>query len=202
MDTQSLLESFGYLLIFISVFIECGVPLGLILPLPGFSLLFTAGVFAATGGMNIYGIIVVGSIAAILGYFAGYYTGFKYGRTLFYEKSTKKYFTREQGQGVEKFMRRYGYLTLVIGRFLPIMHTLAPILSGISKTRILPFTIVNIIGGIMWVLVASFSGYWIGQSVPYAQYIAIPFIVITIIFVNSRYGKRTLDRLTQKIESL
>lgn len=202
MDAGSLLESFGYLIIFLSVFIECGVLLGLVLPLPGFSLLFTAGVFAATGKMDIETTIIVGTVAAILGYVAGYYTGSKYGRKLFYEKQTGKYFTKQQGLAAERFMKRWGYTTLIIGRFLPVLHNIAPLLSGVAKTPLLPFMIVNIVGGLIWVLFASLLGYYAGQALPHAQYYAIPFVVLTIIIANSPLGKRFLAKFTQKIEEL
>lgn len=202
MDIQSLLESFGYVLIFISVFIECGVILGLVLPLPGFSLLFTAGIFATNDKLNIAGIIISGSVAAILGYIVGYYTGAKYGRRLFYERETQKYFTKAQGQATERFMKKYGYSTLVIGRFLPVMHNIAPLLSGVAKTPRIPFMIANVFGGIFWVTTATLMGYFFGQRVPHAQYYIIPFFIGTIIIFNSRYGKRLLAKITQKVESL
>ena len=200
MDVQSLLESFGYFIIFLSVFIECGVILGLILPLPGFSLLFTAGVLAATGQMNLFWIILIGTLAAICGYVAGYFTGSKYGRRIFFERETKKYFTAAQGRATEAFMKKWGYWTLIIGRFLPIMHNVAPLLSGIARTPLIPFMVVNVIGGTAWTASAALSGYYIGQVVPNAQYLAIPFIILTIILFNTPYVKKFLNRITKKIE--
>lgn len=202
MDVQSLLESFGYFLIFLSVFIECGVLIGLVLPLPGFSLLLTAGIFASTGRLDIALIIIVGTSAAILGYIAGYFTGTKYGRKLFYERDTQKYFTAAQGKATEKFMKKYGYSTLVLSRYLPIMHNVAPLLSGVAKTPLLPFMIANVVGGFIWVTSATLLGYYFGQSVPNAQYYIIPFFFITIVLVNSRFGKNLLARITKKVESL
>lgn len=202
MDSAQLLESFGYLIIFASVFIESGVVLGLVLPLPGFSLLFAAGVFAATDKLNLFVILGVGITAAILGYIVGYYTGKTYGRKLLYEKKTEKYFTAKQGKGAEKFMKKYGYSTLVVGRWLPVLHSVAPLLSGISKTPFAPFMIANIIGGILWVTSSSLLGYYIGQVVPNAQYYIIPFALALVITVNTPYGKRLAGRLTKKVEDM
>jgi membrane-associated protein len=202
MDAQSLLESFGYFIVFICVFIECGVLLGLVLPLPGFSLLFTAGVLASANQMSLAGIIIIGSLAAILGYIAGYFTGSRYGRRLLYEKVTEKYFTAAQGRAAERFMGRHGYSTLVIGRFLPIMHNVAPLLSGIARTPFIRFMIANVLGGILWVSSSTLMGYYIGKAVPNAQYYLIPFVVLTIVIFNSPYGKRLLARATKKIESM
>lgn len=202
MDTQSILESVGYIGIFVSVFIECGFILGLVLPLPGFSLLFTASVFAANDKMDLSTIIIVGISAAILGYISGYFTGKKYGRKLFFEKNTKKYFTQKQGEQTERFMHRYGYSTLIIGRFLPVMHSLAPILSGVAKTPFGPFMLVNVLGAIAWTLTASLSGYYLGKSVPYAQYMAIPLVVFLAIFMNSRRGKGLIRDIGKWFEQI
>lgn len=202
MDVQSLLESFGYLIIFLSVFIECGVLIGLVLPLPGFSLLFTAGVFAAAGKMDEVAIIIVGSLAAIAGYIVGYYTGLKYGRKLFYEKATSKYFTKSQGLATEKFMKKYGYSALIIGRFLPIAHNILPLLSGVAKTPLIPFMFVNLVGGVIWVSVSTLLGFYIGQAVPSPQYFVLFFVFLTIVFANTSYGKKLLVNITKKIENI
>lgn len=201
MDPGSLLESFGYLVIFLCVFIECGVLLGLILPLPGFSLLFAAGVFAATDRLNLALVILVGSLGAILGYIAGYYTGLKYGRKLLYERETEKYFTAKQGRSAEKFMKKYGYSTLFVSRWLPILHNIAPLLSGVAKTPIVPFMVINVIGGVAWVASTSYAGHYIGRIVPNAQYYIIPVVVVTAIAMNTPVGKRLINRLTTKIEN-
>ncbi|MGI9028265.1 MAG: DedA family protein [Candidatus Saccharimonadales bacterium] len=202
MDVGTLLESFGYFIIFLSVFIESGVILGLVLPLPGFSLLFAAGVFATTDKLSLLGVIVTGSLAAILGYVVGYYTGLKYGRKLLYEKKTERYFTAKQGKAAEKFMKKYGYSTLVIGRWLPVLHSVAPLLSGIARTPFTPFMITNIVGGILWVLSSTLLGYYIGQVVPNAQYYIIPFVAALVIIVNTSYGKRLANRITKKVEEM
>lgn len=202
MDVGTLLESFGYFIIFLSVFIESGVILGLVLPLPGFSLLFAAGVFATTDKLSLLGVIVTGSLAAILGYVVGYYTGLKYGRKLLYEKKTERYFTAKQGKAAEKFMKKYGYSTLIIGRWLPVLHSVAPLLSGIAKTPFTPFMITNIVGGILWVLSSTLLGYYIGQVVPNAQYYIIPFVAALVIIVNTSYGKRLANRITKKVEEM
>lgn len=201
MDAAEILESVGYVGIFISVFIECGVPLGLILPLPGYTLLFTAGVFAASGHLNLWTIILIGIAAAILGYMVGYYTGYKYGRKLFFEKKTNKYFTPEQGHKTERFMNRYGYSTLIIGRFMAFVHNLAPILSGVAKTPFLYFMIANVTGAVIWVVSAVFLGYYLGQTIPNAQVLVIPFVLAVLIFINSSYGRNIMKRFISRIEN-
>lgn len=200
MDAGSLLESFGYLIIFVSIFIECGVLLGIILPLPSFSLLFAAGVFVNSDKLSLPIIISVASVAAILGYVAGYFTGLKYGRKLFYERKTDKYFTAEQGKAAERFMKRHGYSTLVASRWLPVMHNLAPLLSGVAKTPFTPFMVVNVVGGVLWAASTTYAGYYIGKIVPNAQYYIIPFIVAGVVIINTPYGKRVTAQLIKRIE--
>jgi membrane-associated protein len=99
-------------------------------------------------------------------------------------------------------MDKYGYITLIAGRFLPIMHSLAPLLSGVAKTPIVPFMIVNVVGGVLWVLSASLSGYYIGQVVPHAQYFAIPFVFVLAVYSNSALGRRHLRTLASWLESI
>lgn len=202
MDVQTILESVGYIGIFIAVFIECGVPLGIILPLPGFSLLFTAGVFASTGSLSLTIIIVTGIVAAVLGYIVGYFTGYRYGRKLFYELKTNKYFTPEQGRRAEKFMKRFGYSTLIVGRFLALIHNIAPILGGIAKMRLVPFMIANVVGAVLWVGTAAISGYYLGENVPNAQYFIIPIVLVAILMVNTPQGRRIFMKITEKVEKL
>lgn len=202
MGAETLLESFGYFVIFLCVFIECGVLLGLVLPLPGFSLLFAAGVFAAGGRMDIAAVITIGSLGAIAGYIAGYFTGAKYGRKLFYEKSTGKYFTKKQGLATEKFMKRYGYSALFVGRFLPVAHNVVPLLSGVAKTPVVPFMVVNVAGGIAWVASSTVLGFYAGQNIPYAQYLVLPFVIALVIFANTPFGKKFMASVTRKIENI
>lgn len=202
MDLQSTLESIGYAGIFISVFIESGVIVGLVLPLPGFSLVFTTSVLAATTGQfNIFAIIATATAACILGYIVGYETGRRYGPKLFSEKNTRA-FTPEHAAKATKFMKRYGYPTLIIGRFLPFLHSATPLLSGFAKTPYAPFTILNVIGAVMWSLAAALLGYFVGDTIPYAEYLAIPFIILIFILARVPAVRRLLKRLDEKIESI
>lgn len=200
MDAGSLLESFGYFIIFASVFIECGVLLGIILPLPSFSLLFAAGVFVNSDKLSLPIIILVASVAAVLGYIAGYYTGLKYGRKLLYERKTEKYFTEQQGKAAEKFMKRHGYSTLIASRWLPILHNIAPLLSGVAKTPFALFMVTNVVGAVLWAASTTYAGYYVGKIVPNAQYYIIPFVLATVALMNTPYGKRAIGRFVKKIE--
>lgn len=201
MDVQNIIESVGYIGVFLSVFLESGVIFAVVLPLPGMSLMFTAGVFAATGQMSLPILIVVALAAAILGYVVGYFTGYKYGYKLF-SGNHHKYFTPEQYKKVKKFMDRYGYLTLVFGRFLPFVHTMAPILSGMARTPFHGFMLANIVGGTAWVLFATLLGYFLGNTVPHAEYIALPFILVLVIILNTPPGKALVRKITTKFDQV
>ncbi len=201
MDVKQIIESVGYIGVFLSVFLESGVIIAVVLPLPGMSLMFTAGVFAATGKLNLFILIGVALAAAILGYIFGYFTGHRYGHKLFSGRN-RKYFTPQQYRKVKKFMARYGYLTLIFGRFLPFIHTMAPILSGIAKTPLHGFMIANVIGGTAWVLFATLLGYFLGTTVPHAEYIALPFILLLILILNTPPGKKLVRRLTTKFDQV
>lgn len=201
MDAATLVETAGYAGIFISVFLESGVIFALALPLPGFSLLFTASVLAASGTMEIKYIIITGLLAAITGYIFGYGTGRFLGPSLFSGKN-KTYFTPEQQKKTEKFMKKYGYLALVIGRFIPLIHTATPILAGVTKMRFAPFMIVNVLGAILWVLSAVAMGYFLGQVVPFAEYLALPVVLVIAIISYSRPGRRWIKKLDDKLDNI
>ena len=202
MDAQSIFQSLGYAGIFLSVFIECGVPLGLIVPLPGYSLLFAAGVLCANGSLDIRVVIITGIIAAISGYIVGYIIGYKYGRKLFFGKHHKKYFTESQGRKTEKFMKRFGYLTLIFGRFLAFVHNLAPILGGFAKTPFWSFMIANVVGAIIWVFSAVFLGFYLGHTIPHAEYYIVALVIGLVIFSNTSQGKRLVKKVMAKIENI
>lgn len=200
MDIEAFFQSIGYLGIFICVFIESGVIFGLVLPLPGFSLVFTASVLTATSHkFNLLAVVAVGVAACILGYVVGYETGRRYGPKVFYREHSR-FFNRDQGEKTKKFMKRYGYPTLVIGRFLPFMHSATPLLSGFAKTPYLPFTILNVIGAVLWTLSAVSLGYFLGQSVPHAQYIAIPFVIILVVLANTKPGRAIASKINAKLD--
>lgn len=201
MDVTGILQSVGYVGIFLCVCIESGIIFGLLVPLPGFSLLFTAGVFAANDRLNIYLVLLSGLLGAILGYVIGYITGKRYGRKLFYEYRSQKYFTAAQGERTEKFMQKHGYTTLFVGRFLPIVHTVAPILSGVAKTPIGPFMVINLLGAVVWVGSATFFGYVVGNSLPGAQYYVLLFVIILIVVLNTGFARNYIKRLLARIES-
>lgn len=197
--TPYLVGPLGYFLIFLSVFIESGVVLGLILPLPGFSLLFTAGVFSASGKLSLLGVMGVGIVGAIGGYIVGYFTGKFYGDKLFSDKNSR-FFTADQARATKGFMKKHGPLTLVIGRFLPFIHTAAPILAGFARMPFYKFMVLNVLGGIAWVVIATLLGYFLGKVVPDAEKWVIPFVIALILLSNIPPVHRQINKLSKKLE--
>ncbi len=154
-----IIQNYGawiYLLIFMIVFIETGfvfVPF-----LPGDSLLFASGTFAAVGSLNVYVIFLLLALAAILGDTVNYFLGSYFGEKVFSRFIRKDYMERTR-----LFYEKHGKKTIVLARFVPIIRTFAPFVAGIGKMNYPTFLSYNIIGGISWVALFLFAGYFFGN---------------------------------------
>jgi membrane-associated protein len=182
-----------YLLLFF-VFAETGLFVGFFLP--GDSLLFTAGLFCATGLINMHPFLLVllVIIAAVTGNMVGYAFGKKVGPLLFKRKSGF-FFRQEHLVTAHEFYLKHGKKTIILSRFLPIVRTFAPIIAGIVKLDYRKFFIYSLVGAIFWVGILVLSGYYLGKYIPgtkdYLGYIVIFLIVITSIpFVYNSIRKR------------
>ncbi len=180
-DAEALLKSGGvYLLLFI-VFAETGLFFGFFLP--GDYLLFLAGLFTASGILEV-GIVELCAgliLAAVLGNFVGYFFGRRAGPTLF-KRDDSFLFKKKYIVVAEEFYHKYGATALVLGRFLPIIRTFAPIFAGIVRVDFKKFILYNIVGAFMWVLILTLAGYFLGKEFPqiinYIEYIIVGFIVL------------------------
>jgi membrane-associated protein len=193
-DPEKLIIAGGVLVILLVVFIENGVFFGFFLP--GDTLLFTAGLLCSTRPdilkVSIYVLIITICVSAILGSLFGYFFGKKMGDSLFRKKDTllfkKKYII-----AAEVFFAKYGGMALIMGRFLPIIRTFAPIFAGIVKFDFKKFLAFNITGGILWVFSLLLAGYFLGKVFPDAksnlEYIIIGIIIVTWIPVVRTYLK-------------
>jgi membrane-associated protein len=168
------IQSYGtwtYGLLFVIIFLETGL---VVTPfLPGDSLLFAAGSFAAieaAGGghvLNIGVLFVLLATAAILGDTANYAIGHYLGPKVFhYPKS--RLFNPEHLRRTHVFYEKHGGKTIIIARFLPIIRTFAPFVAGIGAMSYLRFLAYNVVGGLAWVAVCLFSGYYFG-SLPFVR---------------------------------
>lgn len=176
----TLIQSFGVLGIWLIVFAESGLLFGFFLP--GDSLLFSAGLLAASGYLPI-GWLVIGSlVAAVLGDSTGYLIGQRIGNRLWLRPDSR-WFRREYLERTKHFYERYGQKTIILARFVPIVRTFAPVLAGVGRMRYREFLSFNIIGGVMWGAGLPTLGYWLGRVVPAAQ-TYLHLIIVAIIIIS------------------
>lgn len=180
LDATSLIETVGLIGIIFVIFAETGLFFGFFFP--GDSLLFTAGILASQGVFNIYVLLILCTIAAIVGDSVGYWSGKKYGRRLF-ERDAGFFFKKKRIYEAEKFYEKYGKYTIIIARFIPVIRTFAPIVAGIGKMNYPTFLSYNILGGIFWVFSVTLIGFIFGGMVTNPDTYIIP-IALLIIFIS------------------
>ena len=191
-NPEVLIHTGGLILVLIVIFAENGLFFGFFLP--GDTLLFTAGLLTATDKfqVNIFVLLISVFIAAVLGSLFGYLFGLKTGDG-FRTRKENIFFRKRYIDAAEAFFNRYGGRALVLGRFLPIIRTFAPIFAGIVKVSFKEYFIYNVIGAFLWVFLMTLLGYFIGRIVPnakdYLEYIILAIVVITWIPVVSTYLK-------------
>ena len=201
-DPEKLLKEGGFYVVVFVIFAETGLFFGFFLP--GDYLLFLAGMFVATGKLdvNIYTLMAGLFIAAVAGNFVGYWFGRKTGPML-YNRKESFFFKKRYLLAAEKYYRKQGAFALIMGRFVPIVRTFAPIFAGVVKLDIKKFALYNILGGVLWIASLTLLGYFLGkrfaqQIEEYLVYIIIGFIVITTIpliitFVKKQVVKTGAD---------
>jgi membrane-associated protein len=168
-----------YTIFFLVIFCETGLVLTPFLP--GDSLLFTAGAFAALGQLNIWLMFAILSVAAILGDTVNYWIGHYLGPKVFkWEKS--RFFNPEHLRRTHAFYEKYGAKTIILARFVPIVRTFAPFVAGIGAMTYPKFFLYNVAGGMAWVAVCLFAGYWFGNIPWVARHFEV--VVAGIIFVS------------------
>ena len=186
-----------YTPLFIIIFAETGL---VITPfLPGDSLLFAAGVFAAPGGgLNIVVLIILMCTAAIIGNTSNYWIGRKMGQVII-DSGRVKSLTPARIAKVQAMFDKYGLLAVVLTRFFPIIRTFAPFLAGVGGMRFGRFTLFNVIGGVLWVSIFTLLGYFFG-GIPFVQdnFELIIIAIVVISFVPSVVGAIKLRMNSRK----
>jgi membrane-associated protein len=169
----------GYALLFGIVFAETGLLAGFFLP--GDSLLFTVGVVAGAGGLNIWAIIGVLIVAAVVGDGVGYLLGRKAGVSV-YNRPDSRFFKREHLLRTQAFYEKHGGKTIIYARFVPIVRTFAPFIAGVAQMDYPRFLSFNVFGGIGWVISMTMAGYFLGEVELVRRHFEK--VIIGIVFVS------------------
>jgi len=179
-----------YVLLFVIIFAETGF---IVTPfLPGDSLLFAVGALTAIeGGLDLWSLLISLSIAAIIGDFVNYSTGYYFGPKIFTKKDSKL-FNPKHLHKTEKFYQKYGPFTIVIARFVPIIRTFAPFVAGMAKMNRAKFITYNISGGLVWIFSFTLLGHYFG-NLPFVkknfQYVIIAIIIVSVLPIVIAYFK-------------
>jgi membrane-associated protein len=205
-DPYELIEYGGIILILIIIYLETGFFLGLVLP-GGDYLIFTAGMLCGTRYIDIplVPLLLMMMAAAILGDFTGYLKGKWLGPKLF-NKPDSKFFKQEYLVKTRHYYEKYGVLSFILGRFLPVIRTLIPILAGASGLVVYKFSYFNVTGAVIWIGTLTSLGYFLGEKYPgllnYSLFFLAGFLIIVSLPVlklinpfrrNSRHSKRDGD---------
>jgi membrane-associated protein len=171
----------GYVALVAIVFTETGLLIGFFLP--GDSLLITAGLVAAAGGLDIWLLNGLLMAAAIVGDSVGYAIGYRAGPRIF-TREDSRWFSRSHLVRTREFYERHGGKTIVLARFIPIIRTFAPVVAGVGRMEYRRFLAYNVLGGIGWVASLTWAGYLLGRSIPdIGRYIHIVIAVVVILSV-------------------
>jgi len=184
LDFEWLFQTYGtavYFILFLVIFIETGL---VIMPfLPGDSLLFTAGLFARLGYLNMAYLVSLLFIAAILGDNVNYWIGRKIGLKVLQIKFKGKVLVKQEYlDKTHSFYEKYGTKTIIMARFVPIVRTFAPFVAGIAEMNYRKFFSFDILGGALWIFSLTFAGYFLGHFEWIKTHIEM--VALGIIFIS------------------
>jgi membrane-associated protein len=194
---NAIIQNFGiwtYLILFLIIFLETGI---VITPfLPGDSLLFAAGSFAALGSLNVFALFIILTLAAILGDTLNYWIGHFIGPRAF--SGNVRFLKKEYLDRTHGFYEKHGGKTIILARFIPIIRTFAPFVAGIGAMDYPTFLFFNVIGAVLWVALFTFGGYFFG-NLPFVRdnftIVILAIIVISVMpgvfeFLRDKYKSR------------
>lgn len=193
------IQSFGswtYLILFLIIFCETGLVVTPILP--GDSLLFAAGALAASSSLEVgwlFGLLV---IAAIAGDTVNYWIGYFVGPRVFHNDNVR-FLKREYLDRTHRFYEKYGGETIIIARFIPIIRTFAPFVAGVGSMTYWRFIAYNILGGIAWIAIFVFGGYYFGNLPIVRDNFSLVIIAIIVVSVMPGVIKYLQERKGRKV---
>jgi membrane-associated protein len=179
---HTVIQTYGiwtYLLLFLIIFCETGLVITPILP--GDSLLFAAGTFAASGALDLGWLLGLLSVAAISGDAVNYTIGHFMGPKVF-TQTNGRFLKKEYLDRTHQFYEKYGGKTIIIARFVPIVRTFAPFVAGVGSMTYARFASYNIIGGLLWITVCTVAGYLFGNIPIVKQNFTLA--ILAIIFLS------------------
>jgi len=186
-----------YAILFLIIFMETGL---VFTPfLPGDSLLFAAGAFAALGSLNIAVLLLILFIAAVLGDTANYWIGHYFGKQLI--AHPKIPIDEKHIEETQKFYKKYGGKTIIMARFIPFVRTFAPFVAGIGTMDYTYFLIYNTVGAALWVALATLAGFFFG-NISFVKHnfslVIIGVVLISVIPIFFEIVSRKLKRSKSK----
>jgi len=185
-----------YAILFVIIFAETGL---VVFPfLPGDSILFIAGTVVATADLNVHLLVLVLTAAAILGDSVNYAVGHFIGPRV-YDRPDSRWFRKAHLQRTQAFYDKYGGVTIIIGRFVPIIRTFAPFLAGVAGMSYRRFLAFNVVGAIAWITSLVYAGYLFG-NIPWVKQnlslIVIGIVIVSLLpaittFIRERRSRKT-----------
>ncbi|MBI4726141.1 DedA family protein [candidate division TA06 bacterium] len=188
-----IIQNYGtwtYLMLFAVIFCETGL---VVLPfLPGDSLIFAAGTLAALGALDIKWLIILMCLAAVAGDTVNYWIGYWVGPKIF-QKENVKFLNKKHLMEAHAFYEKYGGITIILARFMPFIRTFAPFVAGIGTMSYWRFMSYNVVGGIAWINIFGWMGYYFG-NLPYLKknfsLVIIAIVVISVMPAVIEYFRR------------
>lgn len=200
LDFKWIVEQYGtaiYVVLFLVIFIETGL---VVMPfLPGDSLLFTAGLFAASGELNIFYLLGLLLVAAVLGDNVNYWIGRKLGLGVFEWKLRGRQLVKPSYlEKTHAFFEKNGVKAIIMARFVPLVRTFTPFAAGVGKMKYRKFFLFDVVGGFLWIFSLSLAGYflgninWIKKNI---ELVCLGIIFISVLpmlisFLKAKFGKK------------